>query len=90
MDRVRKRVIVKGRVQNVWFRDSCRAEAVARGVAGWVRNQADGTLEAAFEGSPPAVDQMISWCHKGPPRARVDSVEVIAEAVLDEAEFAVK
>jgi acylphosphatase len=90
MDRLRRRVIVKGRVQNVWFRDSCRNEAVARGIAGWVRNRADASVEAVFEGSPQAVEQMISWCHEGPPRARVDSVEVIPEPVGDEVGFAVK
>jgi acylphosphatase len=89
MDRLRKRVIVNGRVQNVWYRDSCRSEALARGVAGWVRNRPDGSVEAAFEGSTQAVEQMISWCRVGPPRARVDSVEVIVEPVGDEVGFAV-
>jgi acylphosphatase len=90
MDRQRRRVIVTGRVQNVWYRDTCRTEALARGVAGWVHNCADGSVEAVFEGSPQAVQQMIAWCRSGPPRARVDNVEVIVEPVLNEAGFVVR
>jgi len=84
-DRVRRRVVVSGRVQGVWFRDSCRSEAVTRGVAGWVRNRADGAVEAVFEGEPRAVAAMVDWCRHGPPRARVDGVEVTEEAVTEEA-----
>jgi acylphosphatase len=83
----RRRVVVTGRVQNVWYRDGCRTEALARGVTGWVRNCSAGSVEAVFEGSPEAVSQMISWCRKGPPRARVDDVEVIAEPVQNEVGF---
>jgi len=90
MDRQRRRVIVTGRVQNVWYRDTCRSEALARNVAGWVHNCAAGSVEAVFEGSPQAVDEMIAWCRVGPPRARVDDVEVIAEPVGDEAGFVVR
>ena len=72
----RVRVVVTGRVQGVWFRDSCRTEARANGVAGWVRNRADGAVEAEFEGPPAAVERMVAWCHDGPPRARVDDVDV--------------
>jgi len=90
MDRLRRRVIVEGRVQNVWFRDSCRTEALARAVAGWVCNRPDGSVEAVFEGSSQALEQMISWCRVGPPRARVEFVEVIVEPVGDEVGFAVK
>jgi acylphosphatase len=63
---------------------------LARGVAGWVHNCADGSVEAVFEGSPQAVQQMIAWCRSGPPRARVDNVEVIVEPVLNEAGFVVR
>ena len=73
---IRCRVVVRGRVQGVWFRDSCRREALAAGVRGWVRNRADGAVEAAFEGERPAVDRLVTWCHTGPPRARVDGVEI--------------
>ena len=72
---VRVHVQVTGRVQGVWFRDSCREQARAIGVGGWVRNRADGAVEAEFEGAPAAVDRMVAWCRTGPPRARVDAVD---------------
>jgi acylphosphatase len=90
MSRQRRRVFVTGRVQNVWFRDSCRTEALARGVTGWVRNCSAGSVEAVFEGSPEAVEQMIAWCRVGPPRARVDNVEVSTEPVQDETAFLIR
>lgn len=68
-------MLVTGRVQGVFFRDSCREQARAEGVGGWVRNRGDGSVEAEFEGSRPAVDRLIAWCRAGPPRARVDAVE---------------
>ena len=70
---------MSGRVQGVWFRDSCRTEAVRLGVAGWVRNRSDGRVEAAFEGEPGAVTQMVEWCRRGPPQAVVVSVHVVEE-----------
>ena len=65
-----------GRVQGVWFRQSCAEEARASGVAGWVRNLGDGRVEAVFEGPATAVDRMVSWCRQGPPRAVVEGVSV--------------
>ena len=73
---VARRVVVSGQVQGVFFRDSCRAEAARRGVAGWVSNTAAGTVEAFFEGEPDAVQAMCDWCRHGSPQARVDAVEV--------------
>jgi acylphosphatase len=73
---IRVRVVVTGRVQGVWFRDTCRDMAKAAGVHGFVRNRADGAVEAEFEGSQTAVERMIAWCRIGPARARVDGVEV--------------
>lgn len=87
MNLERRRVLITGRVQNVWYRDSCRNEAVARDVRGWVRICSAGTVEAVFEGSAEAVAQMISWCRKGPPRAQVESVDVIEEPVQNEVGF---
>jgi acylphosphatase len=72
---IRVRVTITGRVQGVFFRDSCVEHARAERVAGWVRNRADGSVEAEFEGPPAAVDRMIAWCHDGPPHARVDGVD---------------
>ncbi|HWS47009.1 MAG TPA: acylphosphatase [Acidimicrobiia bacterium] len=76
--RTRVRVVVTGRVQGVWFRDSCRERAHAEAVAGWVRNRADGAVEAEFEGASAAVERLVAWCRDGPPRARVDHVAVEA------------
>jgi acylphosphatase len=73
---VRRRVIVHGHVQGVWFRDSIRERARSRGITGWARNRPDGTLEAVLEGQPDAVAQIVSFCQTGPPRARVGRVEV--------------
>lgn len=76
----RVRVIVHGRVQGVFFRDSCREQARALNVAGFVRNRMDGTVEAVFEGPEAAVERMVQWCHQGPARAHVEQVEVTTEA----------
>ena len=73
---VARRVVVHGRVQGVFFRDSCRRAARSAGVSGWVRNEPDGSVAAVFEGPATAVDQMVRWCHEGPPRARVERVQV--------------
>jgi acylphosphatase len=78
-DAVRRRVVVRGYVQGVFFRDSCRREARSRGVAGWVTNRHDGAVEAAFEGEPGAVAAMVDWCSRGPRGADVDSVDETAE-----------
>jgi acylphosphatase len=86
----RRHVIVTGHVHNVWFRDSCRAEAQARGVRGWVANRPDGSVEAVFEGPADAVEALVAWCRHGPPRARVDGVQVTPEPVRGEAGFAVR
>lgn len=73
---VAREVVVHGHVQGVFFRDSCRREAERAGVTGWVRNEPDGTVAARFEGPAPAVERLVAWCRQGPPRARVDRVEV--------------
>ena len=71
--------MVSGRVQGVFFRDTARRRAESAGVAGWVRNTPDGTVEAVFEGEPEAVDEMVEFCRRGPSRAEVAAVEVIEE-----------
>jgi acylphosphatase len=76
---IRKRVVVSGRVQGVWFRDSCREQALRHTVAGWVRNNPDGTVEALFEGDDPDVAAMIEWMRFGPPGARVTEVDATDE-----------
>jgi acylphosphatase len=75
----RARVVVRGRVQGVWFRDSCRREARARDVRGWVRNRMDGSVEAVFEGPTDVVAECVAWCRIGPPRADVTGIDVIVE-----------
>jgi acylphosphatase len=74
-DQVRRRVLVRGNVQGVFFRDSCRQKALSRGVAGWVTNRPDGAVEAVFEGDPDAVQAMVDWCRQGPRGADVESVD---------------
>jgi len=69
-----RRVVVRGHVQAVGFRASCRREARRAGVAGWVTNRPDGAVEALFEGPPDAVTAMVAWVRHGPPGARVDDV----------------
>jgi acylphosphatase len=73
---VARRVVLDGRVQGVWFRQSCVEEANAAGVTGWVRNRTDGSVEVWLEGPAPAVDRLTQWCRTGPPLAAVTSVEV--------------
>ncbi|HEV8063204.1 MAG TPA: acylphosphatase [Acidimicrobiales bacterium] len=84
---VRKRLRVCGRVQGVWFRDSCRRVAVARGVTGWVRNCEDGSVEAVLEGPAGAVEAVIAWCRVGPSQASVASVESRDESPIGESSF---
>jgi acylphosphatase len=72
----RKHVWVSGQVQGVFFRYETRERARAEGLSGWVRNLADGRVEAVFEGDDPAVERLVGWCHEGPPGARVGGVEV--------------
>ena len=90
MDRIRYRVVVRGLVQGVWFRESTRLEAQAAGVAGWVRNRSDGTVEAAFEGPAHAVARLVSWCRHGPPRADVVGIDVVEEAPEGLAGFSIR
>jgi acylphosphatase len=71
---VRKRVVVSGYVQGVFFRDSTRREAMRRGVAGWVCNRGDGAVEAVLEGPPDAVRALVDFCSAGPRGAAVESV----------------
>jgi acylphosphatase len=76
---MRKRVIVHGRVQGVFFRDTTRRMAESRGVSGWVRNNPDGSVEAAFEGETDAVEEMVRFAHEGPRGAAVEHVDVVEE-----------
>jgi acylphosphatase len=73
---VRVRAVVSGRVQGVWYRESCRREAERLGLAGWVRNRPDGSVEIEAEGERPAVDALVAWARRGPARAVVERMAV--------------
>ena len=79
MDVVRRRAVVSGRVQGVFFRDGARREAAALGLAGSARNLPDGTVEVVVEGPTADVSAMVDWLHRGTPQARVDDVVVTDE-----------
>jgi len=87
---VRRRVVVSGQVQGVFFRDTCRREAARHGVTGWVRNCPDGTVEAAFEGPEDAVAAMVAWARTGPAHAVVDDVQTFDETPEGSTGFAVR
>ncbi len=74
MDNVRVRLIIEGRVQGVWFRESTRREAVSLKLFGWVRNLPDGAVEALIERPEDQVKELVSWCHRGPAEANVNRV----------------
>jgi acylphosphatase len=77
---MRAHVIISGRVQGVFYRLETQRAAQARGVTGWVKNRADGTVEAVFEGRKSRVADMVKWCWEGSPGARVSNVAVVEEA----------
>jgi len=87
---IRRRVVVHGFVQGVFFRDSVRRLATQRGVSGWVANRPDGAVEAVFEGDPEAVDHLVEYCHNGPRGASVDSVDVMNEDLENLSGFTVR
>jgi acylphosphatase len=87
---IRRRVVVHGFVQGVYFRDSIRRLAVRSGVGGWIRNNSDGGVEAVFEGEPEAVERLVAFCREGPRGARVDEVDVHDEDVAGLEGFAIR
>jgi acylphosphatase len=89
-DRVRAHVFVSGTVQGVFFRATTRKEARQHGVDGWVRNLADGRVEAVFEGPEESVAAMVSFCHDGSPAAEVTDVDVEYEPPAGESGFEVR
>ena len=89
-DVVRRRVVIRGRVQGVFFRDSVRRRATENGVTGWVRNRPDGAVEAVFEGPRERVDELIAFSEAGPPHALVESVETSDEEPTGEPGFRVR
>lgn len=79
MPEERIRILVRGRVQGVFFRASTQERAEELGLTGWVRNLADGTVEAVAEGSRDKLDKLVEWCRTGPPKARVTDVDIKSE-----------
>jgi acylphosphatase len=77
-ERVTRRLVIRGRVQGVFYRESMRMEAARLGVTGWVRNTRASTVEAVVQGSAAAVEAIIAWSRRGPPDADVSGVEVEA------------
>ena len=74
-DRIRRRLVVHGKVQGVFYRDSAREAARNEGVAGWAANRSDGSVEVVLEGPPDAVESVIGYCRRGPSSADVHSVD---------------
>jgi acylphosphatase len=89
--KTRAHVLIKGKVQGVYFRQNTKQVATKHNVNGWVRNLLDGRVEAIFEGDNIDVNKVIEWCHIGPPNSMVDDVEVRFEKYTDEfASFTIK
>ena len=79
---IRRRLIVRGRVQGVFYRATAREEARRLGLVGWVRNLSDGGVEIIVEGAAAAIEALIDWSRRGPPHARVDSLDIEEEEPL--------
>ncbi|MDP9223961.1 MAG: acylphosphatase [Actinomycetota bacterium] len=84
---IRRRLLVSGDVQGVFYRDGCRSTAEAEGVSGSARNLPDGQVEVALEGDPEAVERVLEWCRRGTPQSTVRSVEVSEEEPRGEERF---
>ena len=80
---------ITGEVQGVFYRSTCARRAERLGLAGWVRNDPDGSVEAVFEGPAGAVEEIVAWCREGPSGARVDDVRVRDEPPTGERSFRV-
>lgn len=78
---------MSGRVQGVFFRDTCQRVATGLGVRGWVRNRDDGAVELVAEGHRDAVESLLAWCREGPPRAIVTGVTIVDETPVGERGF---
>ncbi|THE63703.1 acylphosphatase [Salinadaptatus halalkaliphilus] len=89
-DRTRAHIFVSGTVQGVYYRANTRDTAREKGVDGWVKNLADGRVEAIFEGPEPAVESMIEWCHTGSPAADVNDIDIEYETPQAEDGFEIR
>lgn len=84
MEHARAHVIVRGRVQGVFYRATAQDYGRSLGLTGWIRNLPDGNVEALFEGPKDRVEDMLAWCRQGPPHARVDGLDVTWDAATGE------
>jgi acylphosphatase len=84
---IRRRILVSGQIQGVFYRDTCRSTAMSAGVAGSARNLPDGRVEVVLEGEEGAVDRVLDWCRKGTPGSVVQTVEVSGEEPKGETSF---
>jgi len=75
--KARVHVLISGKVQGVWYRASTKQKADELGLTGWVKNTAEGNVEAVFEGEKTRIDEMITWCWTGPPRAQVSDIKIL-------------
>lgn len=87
---IRRRVVIHGFVQGVFFRDTFRRLAGELGVSGWAANRRDGAVEAVFEGEPAGVERLVAFAHEGPHGAHVERVEVVEEGPEGLSGFAVR
>jgi acylphosphatase len=87
MTMIRIHVLITGQVQGVGYRLATAQQATQLGLSGWVQNLPDGRVEAVFEGDRPSVEQMVQWCHQGPPTATVEAVSAIEEPPQGLTEF---
>jgi acylphosphatase len=87
VSKARARVTIRGRVQGVFFRAETRDRAHSLGLAGWVRNVPDGSVEAVFEGEREKIESLIAWCRRGPSLAEVDDVQIAWEGPRGEEGF---
>ena len=83
-------VKISGRVQGVWYRASTKQKAESLGIKGWVRNTDEGCVEAVFEGEDEIVDEMISWCRRGPPMSHVKNVDIKTQNLSNLEGFEIK
>lgn len=86
----RVHVVVRGRVQGVYFRDYTRRQAQALGIRGWVRNQPDRSVEAVIEGEAGSVEAMLAWLNRGSPMSTVTAVETVEEEARGEQGFVIR
>ena len=87
---IRRRVVVHGHVQGVFFRETARRRAQSAGVAGWIANRPDGAVEAVFEGERDGVERLVDFCREGPRGARIDWVDVVVEELEGLSGFVVR